>query len=403
MSESTNPTAGQQAAVSTADAAEQQANSFSISLTATDGILAAADGHFAPAALALFALEPVVMESTPGFSTIHPRRLAEEAAAHKYFGVGIDELPPDKQIDIRNSVFEYRIPELWDNLDWGYTHFGAVVPTHGFTVIKDFARRRLGFDPNTLIAELKDQYPVRMPGDTIVPATPQWIHGTHEALNYRGNAIRRHKMWFQNGSPLTQGYYIKYGYTGWQNRILPATSDWNGCPTILPIVQKYNKFCDRNGIKHPNHGIVTEYMEPTDCIGAHSDKARTIEPSSGGLRSIICAIKLGPGSRPFVIEDLAGNVIFSKVLSPGTAVFMSLEDNLKVKHSVPPVSEAQFDGPSGSIVFRTIASRMSCAELAKKVSKATYKDGGAGDGSKKRPSEGGGGGASAKRHGCECE
>ena len=96
-----------------------------------------------------------------------------------HFNTDFEMLQPDQQDYIRDSVYDMHITEEG-------SCFGFVKPTPGFSVIKNFAQDHLGFDPNTLIAELKDQYPVRMPGDAIVPATPQWIHGSHPALNYRG-------------------------------------------------------------------------------------------------------------------------------------------------------------------------------------------------------------------------
>jgi len=42
---------------------------------------------------------------------------------------------------------------------------------------------------------------------------PHWIEGSHPALNYRGNAIKRHKIWCQ--SEYKEGMR-KYAYTGWR-------------------------------------------------------------------------------------------------------------------------------------------------------------------------------------------
>ena len=43
------------------------------------------------------------------------------------------------------------------------------LPCH---VIKNFAQDFLGIDPNSLIPEMQAAYPMRMPGDDIVPAVP---------------------------------------------------------------------------------------------------------------------------------------------------------------------------------------------------------------------------------------
>ena len=107
-----------------------------------------------------------------------------------------------------------------------------------------------------------------------------------------------------------------------------------------------------------NHAILTLYNSPKDCIGAHSDQARTICPSGGGLTSVITVVKNGPGTRRFVITDPDGAVLFDQRLEPGTAVIMPLETNLATKHAVPAVSAGDFDGPSGSLVFRSIRTRI---------------------------------------------
>ena len=248
-------------------------------------------------------------------------------------------------------------------------------------VIPRFAQDHLGFDPNALLPDLHAAHPMRMPGDAIVPGVPQWVHGSHPALNYRGNSVPRHKMWFQRDDPFVHGWR-NYSYTGWQNRIMPATSAWGNCPIVQAIASRYDGFCDDHQIMRANHAIVTAYNSPADCIGAHSDKARTICPS-GGLASMITVVKLGPGSRRFVITDLDGAVLFDQRLEPGTAVMMPLETNLATKHAVPAVSADEYDGPSGSLVFRSIRTRVSHAALTKKLRSATYKSSGT-----KRPSPG---------------
>ena len=46
-----------------------------------------------------------------------------------------------------------------------------------------------------------------------------WVRGTPPALHYRGNALKRHKVWFQQYG---EGFYT-YKYTGWQKIVLNAT------------------------------------------------------------------------------------------------------------------------------------------------------------------------------------
>jgi hypothetical protein len=59
-------------------------------------------------------------------------------------------LQPDQQDYICDSVYDMHITER--------SCFGFVKPTPGFSVTKNFAQDHLCFDPNTLIAELKNQY-----------------------------------------------------------------------------------------------------------------------------------------------------------------------------------------------------------------------------------------------------
>lgn len=84
-------------------------------------------------------------------------------------------------------------------------------------------------------------------------------------------------------------------------------------------------------------------------------------------KSLITVIKLGDVGRPFKLEWLDGKVIFEKVLAPGTGVIMTLEANLKTKHSVPVT---EMCGNSGSIVARTIVDEVSWEEAENKINKA---------------------------------
>ena len=79
-------------------------------------------------------------------------------------------------------------------------------------------------------------------------------------------------------------------------------------------------------------------------------------------------VKTGEHGRPFELcfpgEKKAP--FYSEVLSPGTAVIMTLEANLATKHRVPVVDEA---GSSGSIVFRTIDTVVPPETVAKELRK----------------------------------
>jgi hypothetical protein len=216
-------------------------------------------------------------------------------------------------------------------------------------VVPNFATTVLKMDPAAFLHAL-EKYPVRGKGDAIVPNIVQWVDGTNAALNYRGHELMRRKIWMQRGDP--KDGYLRYGYTGWQWNVLPATVDVAICPETLPIVDAYDEWATSLGHSSSNHYIVTGYEDGQHNIGFHSDKAKDIVPGS-----LITVVKLGSHARPFELcfPGKEKEPFFSKVLQPGTAIIMTLEANLATKHGVPVVSEC---GPSGSIVFRTIATKV---------------------------------------------
>jgi hypothetical protein len=211
------------------------------------------------------------------------------------------------------------------------------------------------------------QHPMRNRSDAIVPCEPQWINGDNEALEmYRhGTRTKRDKMWFQTDDPLAEGFLV-YKYTYHQQLVVPATFDVANCPSLARITSAYNsKICHALGAKEANHGIATAYENGTDCITAHSDKASDIAPSDRGGLSLIGVLKAGENSRPFEIAmDKQSAPFFTKELPPGTLVLMTLEANNRTVHSVPAVPDC---GPSGSIVWRTITTRMTTAEVVREL------------------------------------
>lgn len=184
-------------------------------------------------------------------------------------------------------------------------------------------------------------------------------------------------MWFQRGNPETDGF-VKYFYTGWQHRIIGATSEINACPELAPIADKYDEWVRGVGYPQANHYIVTRYVDGDHHIGWHYDKPKSIQAGS-----LITVVKIGAHGRPFQLrdrvflekqpgEDEKGfkkrsdkaqaieKPFFDQTLAPGTAVIMTLEANLLTQHGVPAVDEA---GPSGSLVFRTITERVAYHRL----------------------------------------
>ena len=228
-------------------------------------------------------------------------------------------------------------------------------------VVPDFAQSVLGFDPAAVQAALEANYATKGAGDAIEAGTVQWVNGDNAALKYRGNELKRGKIWLQRLA--SADGYLRYGYTGWQWRVLPATADVARCPEVLPIADAYDEWATGLGFPHANHYIVTKYRDGQHNIGFHSDKPMDIAPGS-----LITVVKTGTHGRPFELcypgEESAP--FYSQVLAPGTAVIMTLEANLKTKHGVPIVAEA---GASGSIVFRTIATKLTPETVVKELGK----------------------------------
>ena len=246
-------------------------------------------------------------------------------------------------------------------------------------VVPRFAQDVLGADPAALQQSLEANYPVRGAHEDIQPDVVQWVDGDNVALKYRGRSLKRAKIWLQR--PM-EGGYRRYGYTGWQWKVLPATSNVERCAEVLPLADRYDAWVTALGIPCANHYIVTRYVDGQHNIGFHSDKAKDIAPGSllreivgthsaspytaltfiglplvgcpeepcasawptwrnapclSPIGSLITVVKMGAHGRPFQV-CLPGeekSPFFSEVLAPGTAVIMTLEANLATKHSVP--------------------------------------------------------------------
>ena len=228
-------------------------------------------------------------------------------------------------------------------------------------VVPDFAQDTLERNPGTLLDEVYSNYPHRGKGDDIVPGAVQWVDGDNDALRIRGHPLKRQKMWLQT-SPTQQGY-SRYNYTGWQWRVLPATGCVDECEEVGEILPAYNAWLDALGEGHEeaNHAILTAYPDGNFYIGQHHDKTADIHPNS-----LIVVVKLGRVGRPFEICDRGeSKPFYSQVLTPGTAVIMTLAANALVTHGVPASPEQE--GLTGSIVFRTIRTVVSVAETEKKI------------------------------------
>lgn len=234
---------------------------------------------------------------------------------------------------------------------------------------KDFLQDELKIDPQKLWQQLLS-YP-RWDKDTTIPFRPEgddvhWITGEHSALKYRGNALKRSKIWSQNN--YKKGL-LKYGYTGWQHKISYATHDIKHIKPLNNLAKKINNHIPEK----MNHWIVTYYNDGDDYIGFHSDKSKDFKENS-----YFIVIKLGtPRKFEFRMKETKTNPkpkpFFSEVLSAGTAIFVransnSLDANSIVQHGVPQTNKKI--GNSGSIVARTIETVIPWEKVEKNIQKS---------------------------------
>lgn len=232
-------------------------------------------------------------------------------------------------------------------------------------MIESFAQNTLKMDPDDFPNKLIQQHPERNVGDAIDPFKMQWVNGNNESLLYRGNEIPRGKIWLQRGAPEVDGI-LRYGYTGWQWRVAPATANVSQSPKTLEVANLYDEWSREEGYPLANHYIITKYADGSHNIGFHFDKPKDIL-----RKSLITIVKLGKAGRPFQIRRLGETKpFFDRVLAPGSALVMTLEANLKTQHAVPPVNNNDL---TGSIVFRTITTLIPSTEVMRKISKTNYK------------------------------
>jgi SpoVK/Ycf46/Vps4 family AAA+-type ATPase len=239
----------------------------------------------------------------------------------------------------------------------------------------------LGECPKRLLADL-ERYPTRKADETIQFGEVQWVAGENKALHYRGNPIKRRKIWATRDTP-SRTCIRRYGYTGWQWDILPATVGMDQIKELKPTTQAYDRWCDDNKVPEMNHMIITSYKDDGE-IGYHYDKMKDIVKDS-----IITVLKLGKTKGPFSLrkrlftkpdfawanpqktkdpnaKELWGKAkdrqkrefdqlqemekpIFDLEVEPGTAIIMTTAANVVTEHCVKDLC-----GDHGSIVLRTI-------------------------------------------------
>ena len=249
-------------------------------------------------------------------------------------------------------------------------------------ILPDFAEHFLGIDIGRVWQDLLalPTHPVDQDIAIGDGRDPKWIPGAHPALNYRGRAVKRDKIWAQSGY---DAGLSRYGYTGWQWDVAGGTVRVDALPGLDAIATAVNATL---GLEHPhNNWIVTRYGSGADNIGFHSDKTKDFRPGScfvvikcGQPRrfefswdedAIVAArarVKQCEKAKEGVAEARAAlraatkgrqypEVFFSRVLSAGTAVIVGTAANLRVKHGVPPIEgDAGENHVSGSIVGRCI-------------------------------------------------
>ncbi len=208
-----------------------------------------------------------------------------------------------------------------------------------------------GCDPDALMAALL-AIPMVHGTEPIPKGTVTFVGGDHNALKYRGNNAPKHKFQFTTEEDEIPIYH----YTGWTWMFTLATYTITMMAMVIQSAVK--NLADSNS----NHFIVALYKDGNDYIGPHSDKPKDIQEGSN-----IDVWKLG-APRKFAFEDLKGKVLWEEMVPAGSLIRMSLEANLKYKHSVP--KDPSVKELSASIVGRNIKTVITCAERDKKFAKS---------------------------------
>ena len=272
---------------------------------------------------------------------------------------------------------------------------GVKEPYPGFIVAYKFDSCVLAGETKDLISNLDSRLPVIGPNDEIVPGKLQWVTGQNVNLHFRGNELPRRKVWVQDGS--TEDNILVYSYTGWNNPIAFATSDWNDDVYLKGVCEKYNAFADACAFERANHTIITAYDDEHANIGWHYDKMPSLSQTGG-----IAVVKMGEPRRFCLRKRILPNaqmealkkkkkksqeedeylkelkkaltkeqeeeaMIFDEVVPSGSLVFMTMEANYGTQHGVP--EEAKDVGLSGSIVFRTVKDKRSVETIQKVTNK----------------------------------
>jgi len=267
-------------------------------------------------------------------------------------------------------------------------------PFPGILVVFGFAAKVLDGKTDSLIQDLDARLPKVGRDDIIQPGQLQWVLGQNDNLKYRGNALPRRKVWIQDG-PVANDILV-YSYTGWNNGVALATSDWNEDAQLKAICDEYNVFLVSCGETRVNQGIVTGYDNKEANIGMHYDKKGSLVSNSG-----IGVIKMGHPRRFCIRERVLPSeeikllkakkrsipeeatlesmkkelkkrqenmpMIFDEKVPAGTLIYMTMDANCLTQHGVPEEDEEV--GLSGSIVFRTVKDKRSVEVVKRKAAR----------------------------------
>ena len=190
---------------------------------------------------------------------------------------------------------------------------------------------------------------------------PLLVNGGQKDLCYRGNKVRRDKMWWQDGD--INDKICVYRYPGYQYAVSQAQRNISVSPLVERAMRQLNADFDFQ----LNQCIFTVYKTGKDSIGVHTDNLSTIGDKATDL---IVGLKTGENGRDFVLTKLKaeGEKAFpapflKEKLEPGTLFCISPYDNrYSCAHGVPET----VCGRTSSLVFRRITKWMSREEYERK-------------------------------------
>ena len=213
----------------------------------------------------------------------------------------------------------------------------------------------MGVDPAEILSKLTSLPAVSEDADIVCDfMSPVIVEGKADALHYRGSTLPRQKVFLQINP---QDGLRRYKYPGWQWAISKAMKDIESVPEFSNVLKKTN---DLTTAPKFNAGIGTLYRSGEDYIGAHSDKTPDLLKNSWLL-----IYRVGP-PRVFQILD-KGKIFWSGNVGDGDALWMDLKANEKYKHALPEMANV---APSGSLVFRNVATVIPWANVTAEIEKS---------------------------------